>query len=146
MLDKTDDLDPTLDVPAISVQLSSTIGGTRSLTLTTGLPMDCKKSQLDELLDKITAASDRQKKLFDLEQTRALLKNEEQNLHQHRTQIGMQELKFEQDYNISGRKGEFRPTASQRSVLDGLQKNVVNSSERIQQLRELIVKMEQECR
>jgi hypothetical protein len=146
MLDKTDDLDPTLDVPAISVQLSSTIGGTRSLTLTTGLPMDCKKSQLDELLDKITAASDRQKKMFDLEQTRLLLKNEEQNLHQHRLQHGNQEIAFARQWESSNRKGETRLTASQQNTLDGLQKNIANSAERIEKLRADIVKMEQECR
>ena len=146
MLDKTDDLDPTLDVPAISVQLSSTIGGTRSLTLTTGLPTDCKKSELDALLDKMTAASDRQKKLFDLEQTRMLLKNEEQNLHLHRTQHGSQEIAFARQWESSNRKGETRLTASQQNTLDGLQKNVANSIERIKQLRETIEKMEQECR
>lgn len=146
MLDKTDDLDPTLDVPAISVQLSSTIGGTRSLTLTTGLPMDCTKTQLDLLLDKITAASDRQKKLFDLEQTRMLLKNEEQNLHLHRTQHGAQEAAFARQWESSNRKGETRLTASQQSALDGLGKNIANSVERIKVLREQITKMEQECR
>jgi len=145
MLDKTDP-DLTLDVRPSVVQLASTIGGTRSLTLTTGLPMDCTKGQLDTLLDKITAASDRQKKLFDLEQTRMLLRNEEQNLHQHRLQVGAQELKFQTEYNMSGRKGEWEPKGSQKSIIEGLHKNVETSTERIKQLRAGIAKMEEECR
>jgi hypothetical protein len=148
MLDKTEDLglSSDLEVPAISVQLATTIGGTRSLTLTTGLRLDCTSEQLNTLLDKITQASDRQKKRHDLENTRLLLKNEEQNLHQHRQQVGAQETKFATEYAISGRKGTFEPKGAQRSVLDGLNKNVENSVERITQLRKLIAELEKECR
>jgi hypothetical protein len=147
MLDKTDlALDDALDVPAISVQLATTIGGNRSLSLTTGLRLDCTSDQLNNLLDKITAASDRQKKRFDLENTRLLLKNEEQNLHQHRQQAAAQATKFQTEYEISGRKGDWKPMGSQKSVLEGLDKNVENSVERIKQLRAGIVEMEKECR
>lgn len=147
MLDKTEDvgLDADLEVPAISVQLATTIGGTRSLTMTTGLRLDCTAGQLNALLDKITAASDRQKKRFDLENTRLLLKNEEQNLHAHRQQVGAQTSKFAADYAVSGRRGEYEPKGSQKSVLDGLHKNVENSVERIGQLRKAIAEMEKEC-
>lgn len=147
MLDKTEDLglSADLEVPAISVQLATTIGGTRSLTLTTGIRLDCTAAAINELLDKITAASDRQKKRHDLEQTRMLLKNEEQNLHLHRQQIGMQEAKFQAEYAVSGRKGAFEPKGAQKSVLEGLNKNVENSVERVKQLRAGIAEAEKEC-
>lgn len=145
---KTDELGlgSDLDVPAISVQLATTIGGTRSLTLTTGLRLDCEVVELNNLLDKLTAASDRQKKRHDLEQTRQLLKNEEQNLHLHRQQVGMQESKFQAEYAVSGRKGSFEPKGAQKSVLEGLHKNVENSVERIKQLRAGIAEAEEQCR
>lgn len=147
MLDKTEDLglSADLEVPAISVQLATTIGGTRSLTLTTGLRLDCTSEQLNALLDKVAAASDRQKKRHDLEQTRMLLKNEEQNLHQHRTQAGVQETIFDREWNASARKGDRKLTASQQNTLNGLQKNIENSVERIKQLRAGIAEAEKEC-
>jgi hypothetical protein len=146
MLDPDSKPDVTLDVPAISVQLSTTIGANRSLTLTTGLAMDCPVREFNELLDKLTAASDRQKKRHDLEQTRALLKNEEQNLHLHRQQLVLQENKFRAEYATSGRKGDWEPKGGQKGVLDGLTANEKTSRERIEQLRKGIAEMEAECR
>lgn len=147
MLDKTDDigLDPTLNVPAISVQYSTTIGQTRNLSLTTGLPLDCTKSQLDTLLDRIVAAGDRQRQKYDLEQTRMLLKNEEQNLHLHRQQFGAQENQFRAGFQQSGKHGDWKPTGSQSSLLDGLKKNIENSAERVKKLRADIAEMEGKC-
>lgn len=148
MLDSTDDvgLDTTLDVPAISVQLSSTIGATRSLTLTTGLPLDCSKGQLDTLLDKLVAASDRQKQLFDAEQTRQLLKNEEQTLHLHRERLADQKTLYMSEWERSNKRGNWAPYGSQKSTLDGLDSNIKNSVERIKQLRKNIEEMDARCR
>jgi hypothetical protein len=148
MLDPDVQPDAKLDVPAISVQLSTTIGANRSLALTTGLPMDCTSGELNLLLDKLAAASDRQKKRHDLENTKLLLKNEEQNLHNHRNQFRVQNTTFAAEW-IEGkhaRHGEYQPRGSQKSVLDGLQKNIENSTERIKQLRDAIAEMEKECR
>jgi hypothetical protein len=145
MLDKTQEADVTLDVPAISVQLAVTIGGTRSLTLTTGLPTDCTPRALNGLLDKLAEAADRQKKKHDLEQTRMLLKNEEQNLYQHRQQAHAQAIKFQTEFEAKGYKGDYEPKGGQKNVLAGLEQNVQSSVERIKQLRDAIEKMEKEC-
>jgi protein involved in temperature-dependent protein secretion len=148
MLDRNDEaqLDPSLDVPAISVQYSTTIGQTRNLAITTGLPLDCTKSQLDALLDRLVAAGDRQRAKHDLEQTRALLKNEEQNLHLHRQQITVQEMQFHSVFQQRGRKGDWKPTGSEAQTLTNLAKNVDNSVERIKKLRADIEEMEGKCR
>jgi len=142
----TSDADLEVEIPAISIQLATQIGGTRSLTLTTGIRLDSAPDQINRALDKIVAAADRQKKKFDLEQTRQLLKNEEQNLHLHRQQIAAQQTAFEMEFAKSGRRGDWEPKGSQKGILDGLNKNVSNSVDRIKQLRDSISEMEKECR
>jgi hypothetical protein len=130
----------------LGIQLATTIGGQRSLTLTAGVPLDWGAPELDRLLDKLVAASDRQKRIFDLEQTRQLLKNEEQNYHLHTQQLANQEITFAAQFTDGGRHGEWKPNGAQRSVIEGLKKNIVTSADRIKQLRENIVKGENECR
>ena len=149
MLDRTEDAQLTevsgKDL-AIGIQLSLTIGQTRSLTLTTGVPLDWSKQELDDALDKLVALGDRQRAKHDLEQTRALLKNEEQNLHLHRQQINAQETAYVAEFQQSGRKGEWKPTGSQGATLKGLQSNDDNSIERIKKLRKDIEEAENKCR
>ncbi len=148
MLDKTTDTQLTevagRDL-AIGIQLSLTIGQTRSLTLTTGVPLDWSKPQLDEALDKLVALGDRQRAKHDIEQARGLLKNAEQELHMHRQNRVVQETNFEAGFQSSGRKGDWRPTGSQSSILGGLQQNIDNSVERIKKLRSDIAEMEGKC-
>jgi len=149
MLDKTDESQlktvSGADL-AIGIQLSATIGQTRSLTLTTGIPLDYAPEEINRVLDKLAAAADRQKKKHDLEQTRMLLKNEEQNLHVHRAQFMSQQTKFQSEWDGSKRRGSFEPRGAQQSILDGLQKNINNSLERLAQLRAGIKEAEEQCR
>lgn len=145
MLDKTQESDVQAEL-AIGIQLATTIGGQRTLSFSAGVPMDWTADQINKTLDKLVAASDRQKARFDLTQTKQLLANEEQNLHLHRAQRATQELTYKTSHQLGNRNGDWKPTGSQKSVLDGLDKNVETSTERILKLRETIEKMENECR
>lgn len=140
------DADLETEIPAISIQFTTAIGGTRNLTLTTGVPLDGSPGVINEILDKIVTAADRQRRRFDLEQTKASLRNEEQNLHLHRQQLAAQELRFETEHAASGRHGSWSPKGGQKGVMDGLNKNIANSVDRIKQLRELIEEIAKECR
>lgn len=130
----------------LGIQLATTIGGQRSLTLTAGVPLDWDAGELDKLLDKLVAASDRQKRIFDLEQTKQLLKNEEQNYHLHQQQLANQEITFAAAHAEGNRHGDWKPNGAQRSIIEGLKKNIVTSKERIVALRDSITKGEHECR
>jgi len=131
---------------AIGVHLTASLGQTRQLDLSVAIPLGWPDEEINATLDRVFAAANRQKDIQDLEATRALLRNAEQDLSNYRKQRVDTENGFLIAHSASQKRGEFKATGSQQKALDNLDINVTNSIERIKLLQKLIEELEGKCR
>lgn len=148
MLDKTEKQLTTISGGdlAIGIQLAGEIGQSRALTLTTAIPLDYSPAEINDTLDKLSTALERQRLKHQLVTTRDLLKAREQDLIQARVQYADQEARFVTDWGISGKRGEWKPHGNQEKVLYNLRTNESNITETIKKLRKEVEELEQKCR
>ena len=66
-----------VDVPAIMLSMDHQVSEGRIVRFSTGIPRDVPKAELDALLDKLAAATDRQQAKYELERLEDGLKREE---------------------------------------------------------------------
>ena len=147
MLDKTSDkLMKGVDVSdlAIGIQVSAQIGPNRQISMTLGAPMSMTLADLNRYVDKIIAVADRQNDKGILEQQHLALAAAEKNVLTNREQQAALNGKFELDWLISKRKGEFTPTPSQSAQLNNYTQTINNLKENvIPKLRKDISELEE---
>lgn len=134
-----------VEVAAISVQYAVAFSDSRSLTLTTGVPLDADPSEINPVLDKLVDCVERQRDRYNLIQAKNLLLNAEQDLHRHKMQFAESETKMMAEWADRNRQGEWRATGAQKQQLDNLRKNQDTATERIKQLRKTIAELDAKC-
>jgi len=114
---------------AIGISVQAQIGANRHISMTLGCPMSMPLKDLHAFVDKIMAVADRQNEKGILEQTKLALEGARKNLQTQIDQRGDLEGKYHLEWVVSGRKGDFRPSASQQAQLDNYSVTAKNLKE-----------------
>ena len=149
MLDKPDKNNPVIvdgKELAIGAHLTAALGQTRQLDLSVAIPLGWSDEEVNATLDRIVHAANRQKWIQDLEATKALLKNAEQDLQNHRVHRISKENEFVSAHIMSNKRGDWEANGSQKKMLDNLELNEKNTSEMIAKFRTEIEELEARCR
>jgi hypothetical protein len=118
-------------VPGIILRISAQVGHSRSMEVQFACPLDMTPKDLNQYIDKVTAVLNRQNDIGLLAVARANLvhaKKEITTNQEHRAEF---ESRCRLDWNVSGRRGEFKPTESQRAQLKNWDTNIQNYRENL---------------
>lgn len=147
MLDKVVEVEAEddVEVPAIGIEVTSTIGNSRQLTLRTGVKLTATPERINAILDKVVDASDRQKYRHDLMATKQLLANAEQDLYNNQMHKSDFEAKCLAQWASSAKRGEWKPQGSQGQQIANLQSNIDSVKTMIETHKKRIVELEKKC-
>ena len=128
---------------AIGIQVSAQVGPNRTISMTLGAPMAMDLPALNAYVDKIMAVADRQNDKGLLETMKATLAQAEKDILTNQEQHAALNGKFELDWTVSRRKGDFTPSASQAAQLNNYLATVRNLKDNvIPKLRKQVTDLE----
>ena len=102
--------------PAIMIRVASQ-AGPRAIEMTFGVPLDMTLKDLNTYVDKVVSVADRLQAQGELQKLRLDLEGAEKALATHLEQRAATEAKATLEWEISGRKGAWKPTASQQQQI-----------------------------
>lgn len=146
MLDKTTQADVTEKDLGVGIRFACTVGNGRQIEMTAGIPLDWESPKINGILDKLASAMDRQSLRYQLHDMKQLLEQTERQLMTNRQQLANYEQKCLTEWEIGGRKGEWRATESQRKQSDNFKNNATHLAEQITKIRADIKDVEARCR
>jgi len=147
MLDKTADTARTLTKEdlAIGTRFACTVGNGRQIEMTTGIPLDWEKDKINEVLDLMAGAMDRQTLRYRLKDLEQVVEQGTKDLRTSEYQRDMYEQKAKHDFDTMGRRGEWKPSDSQRKQIENfdqsqkhLREHLVITQKQIDALKEQI--------
>ena len=132
--------------PAIGFSLDCKINDRRAFVIQTYLPIDAMPKQINELLDRLLRAADRQEVRYRLKDMRLLLEKSEQELPLHEKDL----VKFEdttvREYQASGRKANFEWKGALASARDNKIQSVAIARVNIDRIKKGIAEAEAELK
>ena len=113
MLDKTQVAEVAEKDLGIGVQFAVTVGNGRQITMTAGIPLHWDKAAIDNVLDKLGTAMDRQAAKCQLDDIKLAIEQTESALATTRQQLANYDQANTAEWERSNRRGGFRPSESQ---------------------------------
>ncbi len=156
---------PPDQIPAIRISMSQRFDDYRALTFDTHVMADCDEQEINERLDKLRNAAERQKAISHLPTAKGILqdkkdglKQESEKLFQLEAESGILQSRWAQAHEASGRRGEMKMGPQQkadmmrlegqlstsRQSLVTLQKDIAVHERLIADMEELIGKRSEE--
>lgn len=139
-----DQADPPVDLPAIGVSFKHTLDDYREVVFQGYFAATASDMQVNELLDKLSTASDRLKAKAHLPTIQKLLeikkdaqKTETSNLLLHQTEHDLQTERWKRDAQTSGRR-EWKPTPAQTQALAQIKAKIGSSEQNLRVLEKEI--------
>ena len=119
--------------------------GTRAIEVTFGVPLDMTVNDLHHYVDKVCLVIDRQTHKGELQRAKLDLKAVEAALATHIEQQAAAASKFALEWEISGRKGAWKPYGAQQDQLNNWQTTIREMRDkRIPTFKAEIAKLEAE--
>ena len=118
--------------PAFVVRAAAQVGRDRNIEITFGIPMDMTPADMHQYTDKVMSVIERQNNKGLLRECEMALEGHTKNLATNIEQKAQLESKYRLDFEVSGRRGEFKVAGAQKSQLD----NFDNTSKN---LREVVI-------
>jgi hypothetical protein len=136
MLDKTDKREVVLrpvdkEAPAIFVRMTSQIGPNNTIEMSFGIPLDMRPNDLNAYLDKVAACAERQNNKGMVTEFKLRLHEAWKQIETINTNEAQLQAKAQADYELSGRRGEWKPTGSQAAELKNFSTNRANFRDNI---------------
>jgi hypothetical protein len=106
----TDELEKT---PSIGISYQVALHGQRQLVLQSFIDRDCSKVDLNELLDKLRNAGERQFAWGQIDDLNLKIEQEHINAQQHQVRIEKADEQIKQEWANGNRRGDVRLSSSQ---------------------------------
>lgn len=118
-------------VPGVIFRVSQQVGQNRQMEMQFAIPLDMTPKDLNRYIDKCTAVLERQNEIGILNVTKATLAQAKAQLQANREQRANYESKCRLEWVVSNRKGDFRPTESQKAQLTNWDTTTANLMENL---------------
>jgi hypothetical protein len=118
--------------PAFMVRTAAQVGRDRTMEITFGVPMDMTPTDMHKYTDKVMSVIERQNNKGLLRECEMALDGHTKNLATNLEQKAALESKYQLDFVVSGRKGEFKAAGNQKAQLDNFDSTSKN-------LREVVI-------
>jgi len=128
---------------AIGIQVQSQVGPNRHITMTLGVPMSMSLPDLNGFMDKIVSVLDRQNDKGLFEQLKLGLEGAMRDLATNRAHRADYEMKCRNAWEVSNKRGEFKPFGNEKANLENFDKTAKELLEiRIPKLEKEIAEFE----
>lgn len=117
--------------PAVVVRVAAQVGQNRSVEMQFGVPLDMNLPDLNAYMDKITSVMDRQNNKGLLEVAKASLAAAKKQLLTNAEQRGHLESKYQFEWSVSSRRGDFKPSTAQAAQLNNFDTTSANLRENV---------------
>jgi hypothetical protein len=117
--------------PAVVVRVTAQVGQNRTVDMQFGVPLNMTLPDLNAYMDKITSVMDRQNDKGMLEVAKATLEASKKQLAVNQEQRAHFEAKCRNDFHVSNRRGDYKPTESQRTQLNNFDVTSINLRDNI---------------
>ena len=135
------------DTPlGLGIRFAGTVGNGKQIELTAGIPLDWEAADINAVLDKLAKAMDRQAARYMLIDMELDIKGEENRLATNYAQRDRQVQVYKEEFETSGRRGEWRPTSHQAKQLDVYDQNIPHIQKMIAEKRSKFEAMKEQCR
>ncbi len=109
-------------IPAIRISMSQRFDDYRALTFDTHVLADCDEAEINERLDKLRNAAERQKAISHLPTAKGILQDKRDGLKQEtekllgfEAELSVLQGRWAESHDASGRRGEMKPGPQQRA-------------------------------
>jgi muconolactone delta-isomerase len=128
--------------PALSVLYNIVLDDQKTLALQTYLPVSCKPKELNELLDRMSAAADRQAAQGKIVKLKRSLAMQAKQLRRTTEDLNAIDGRFEAMWKKAGKKGEFRLTTEQEAQKRNAHTTQARFGEEISEIKQEIADLE----
>ena len=132
--------------PAIGFSIDCKVNDRRAMVIQTYLPIDAKPSQINEVLDRLLIAADRQEVRYRLKDMRLLLEKSFQELPMHEKDLEKFEENTVREHQGSGRRSEFQWKGALASARENKLQNVAMCRVSIERIKKGIAEAEAELK
>ena len=137
---------PSDQIPAIRISMTQRFDDYRALTFDTHVMADCEIEEINERLDRLRIAAERQKAISHLPTAKGILqdkkdglKQETEKLFSFESELSLLHSRWDQAHAESGRRGEMKPGPQQKADLARLEGQISSSRQSIVTLQKDIV-------
>lgn len=107
--------------PAVVIKMAKQINQSL-MEMSFAIPLDMTPKDLNAYVDKVSGVMDRQSDKADLEAQEMALQAAERDLFTNLDQLSNQRARDETDWSIGQKRGDFRPTESQKKQYENWEK------------------------
>ncbi len=129
---------PPDQIPAIRISMSQRFDDYRAVTFDTHVMADCDEAEINERLDKLRNAAERQKAISHLPTAKGILQDKKDGLKQETDKLmGLEaessvlHSRWEQAHDASNRRGEMRLGPQQKAEMMRLEGQIATSRQAI---------------
>ncbi len=133
-------------IPAIRISMSQRFDDYRALTFDTHVLADCDMAEINERLDKLRNAAERQKAISHLPTAKGILqdkrdglKQETEKLYSLEAEQGVLHSRWSQAHDESGRRGAMKPGPQQKADMARLEGQLASSRQSLVTLQKDII-------
>lgn len=145
MLAKTDAAEVSEKDLGLGIQFTVTVGNGRQIAMTAGVPLAYESKQLNDLLDRMAGAMDRQALRYEIHDRKSQIENMEQQLATTRQQIVNHEAVCLEDWERRGKQGAFRMSGDQLAKKKNFETTQQHLIEAIKKKRQEIEDAQAQC-
>lgn len=120
---------------AIQFSIEAKINQGRSIVAQTAVARDAPASEINEILDKVHAALDRQEAKALVKGLKITLERDTKQLENQVQAVANLKTAYEQEWMASGRKGQFELRGQQKSNVENQEKSLEALKERIETIK-----------
>ena len=132
--------------PAIGFSIDCKVNDRRAMVIQTYLPIDADSKQINELLDRLLTAADRQEIRYRLKDMRLLLEKAEMELPLHEKKLAEFEESAVRRHQANGRKADFAWKGNDATNRDNLLQSVAMARVNIDRIKKGIAEAEAELK
>lgn len=132
--------------PAIGFSIDCKVNDRRAMVIQTYLPIDAHSKVINEVMDRLLTAADRQEVRYRLKDMRLLLEKSEQELPLHEKKLVEFEDSAVRRHAAGGRKSDFAWKGNDAANRDNLIQNVAMARVNIDRIKKGIAEAEAELK
>ena len=132
--------------PSIGISYTCELPGKKALVMQSFVPRDCPASQLDDVLDKVRVAGERQFAFGAVIQLKLQLEQEEKMARDHASRMAQVDENIKAEWNRGNRRGDPTLSAKQRQDQAQAYAHAEESKVRIAKVRAEIAEFEAKIR
>lgn len=116
--------DDTPAAPALGFSITANITDRSQIVVQSFVPLDATDDQINETLDKVFRATDRQRAKYQIKDFKLKAELEEQALADQVAKVADLQNKYAAEHTASGRRGEYKPSENQRVAIENARKTI----------------------